>query len=333
MSFISRIPVFILPLFAVACFEADQRVDPYPGDVVLIDHNIIDYFSYFDFETGRTIRVHPTDAWQLAFESESGGWHILVNSGDGWFIRNSQESQWENINGPADNTEWEYDRQYDFPDSTAVGTWVDPAHTSNYSREVYYLGKDTGGEFGQQKKVQFIHVDSSAYVFRYFDFDSGFTDTITIRKLDSVNFVFYDFHSKQQVNLEPASDTYDIIFCPYYDLATRFGITIPYLVRGVLLNTKNTQAIMDSLSTYEQIDYESLELYALTSQRDVIGYRWKEADVNTTGGTAEYRVFHNYIYIVHTAEGRYYKMRFLSFTYNGSSGYPQFEYRELLPTL
>ena len=72
--------IILIPIF-ISCFEKDKRVLPYPGEVSTIHDNIEQYESYFDFETGKVIKTHPADAWQLGFECGENGWHILVNSG------------------------------------------------------------------------------------------------------------------------------------------------------------------------------------------------------------------------------------------------------------
>lgn len=329
LSFI-LFPLIVFSLYA--CFEKDEAVEPYPGEVVLIDQNIIDYYSYFDFETEKIVKTHPVSDWQLAFESQSAGWHIMSNSGDNWFVWNTGATTFNSAPEPSEDSNWEYDRQHAYPDSTAVGNWVIPSEMGNsYTNEIYYLGKESGRDFIEQKQLQFIKVDSFSYTFCYKNSAGGIIDTITIEKLDSVNFVFFDFNLNQQINMEPDRDSYDIIFCPYYAIANYFGVTRPYLVRGVFLNANRITAAFDSINTYNQIDYESLDQYNFTPQRDLIGYTWKDPNVNTANVSANYTIRHHYNYIVHTPEGNYYKMRFLSFNLNGSSGYPQFEYKLLSP--
>ena len=157
---------------------------------------------------------------------------------------------------------------------------------------------------------------------------NGSSDTITINKTDSVNFVFYSFTDKSQKNLEPDKSKYDIIFCPYYDLATDFGVTIPYLVRGVLLNVNQTQGLLDSTETYSQINVESLSGLNFLKQRDVIGYKWKSVNVDISNGTAAYTIKRLYLY-THLTQGNDFKMHFLSYMLDDSSGFPQFEYLQL----
>ncbi|MBN1598501.1 MAG: HmuY family protein [Bacteroidales bacterium] len=327
---VKYIGLLLLMLYIISCFEEDERVDPYPGEVITIEDNIEFYQSYFDFETGMVVKSHSVNLWELGFESGENGWHIIHNSGAGWFIWNSgQNDIVANIEYPV-NVIWSYDIQSAYPDSTSIGNWVNFREEENdYTGDVYLLGKISGGDYIQIKQLKFIHLDSLSYRFVYYERETEFSDTVIITKADSVNFIYYSFSEREQILPEPDYDEYDIMFCPYFDLATQFGVTIPYLVRGVLLNTTDTYGVIDSINSYNQIDYEMLDNYEFTSQRDIIGYRWKDVVINPDNGVATYSVRSNYNYVVQTGQGNYFKLRFLSFSLNGESGYPQFEYKEL----
>jgi hypothetical protein len=320
----------IVSPFLNSCFEKDQRVPPYPGVVTTIYANIENYQSYFDFKTGTVIKTNTADAWQLGFECGAGGWHILVNSGAQWLIYNTGQASLDNVTTPPLNANWRYDIQSDYPDSTAVGNWVVfEGTTPNYTKNVYKLGQYAGGGYANLKQLVFLAVTDTSFRFYYQDLNTGNSDTVTISKLDSVNYVYYSFAGKTQLNLEPDKSRYDIVFGPYYDLATEFGVTIPYLVRGVLLNVSQTKASVDSSEMYSQINSGSLGIINLLHQRDIIGYRWKEVNVNVSGGTGAYTIKSNYSYIIQTFGGNSFKMHFLGYTLDGNNGYPQFEYQPL----
>ncbi len=320
--------VFFVATLISSCFEDDERVLPYPGEVITIYENIEYFQSYFDLETGEVLKSHATDAWNLGFECGVEGWHILTNSGAGWFIWNSQQTDIDGEISYPENDLWAYDNQSAYPDSTAIGNWISYLGENKiYSNHVYILGKYSLEGYSDTKRIQFFEVNSLAYRFLYKE--NGSIDTVTIHKNDTSNFVYYFFDSKTQINLEPNKSHYDLVFGPYYDLATQFGLTIPYLVRGVLLNTTNTFAILDSINSYDAIDYGMLKAYQFSYQRNSIGYQWKGVTVNTISGYAVYYVKPHYIYVISTSDNNYYKLRFLSFSLDGNSGYPRFEYKEL----
>ena len=97
---------------------------------------------------------------------------------------------------------------------------------------------------------------------------------------------------------------------------------------GVLINDKTTQVAVDTINDFNQINYSSLSDYQFLSQRDIIGYNWKEFNFETN----LYSVKDNINFVIRDFEGKYYKMRFIDFYNNqGLKGYPKFELEELIP--
>lgn len=320
----------IVPFLLISCFDEDQRVPPYPGKIYKIDKNIETFQTYFDLETDTVIKSDSSNLWQLGFECGSDGWHIITNSGDNWFLFNTKQTALTSAGSFPTGVSGNYDVQSAYPDLTAAGNWLTtPADGSTSKKEVYLLGKQTGLAYNEVKKIIFISVDDSTFKFFYREENTGYSDTITISKADTVNFVYYSFAKRVQLNLEPDKSSYDLVFCPYYDLATLFQQTTPYLVRGVLLNTWETAAIIDSVDNYDNISFETLADYALKPQRDAIGYQWKEVIVDPGSGRSVYTVKLNYTYLIHTSEGNYYKLRFIDYMRGSEPGYPKFEYKKL----
>ncbi len=322
--------ILFLTVIASSCFEEDQAVPPYAGEVTTIADSVQTHQSYFDFEAGRVIASHRSDAWQLGFECGADGWNIITNSGDNWFIYNTGQTVPDQITGMPADLNHMYDVQAAYPDSTAVGNWVSfPDGDPVYTRNIYLLGQYSGGTFKNILQLSFLGVDENSYRFFYKE-ESGLSDTVTMMKNDTVNFIYYSFKDHQQLNLEPDKTTYDLIFGPYYDKATLFGMTIPYQVGGGLLNCWETEAVLDSLQTFDEISTASLSAYTFGNQRDIPGYRWKGVTVDVSGGgSAAYAVKVHYNYIFHTAQDNYFKLKFLSYTLDGRSGFPQFEFRPL----
>jgi len=129
---------------------------------------------------------------------------------------------------------------------------------------------------------------------------------------------------------EPDKAEYDLLFTSYYDRPTLFGQTIPYNVAGVLLNTWNTTGAIDSIRSFGEISMETIATLNFSQKRDIPGYNWKDVVVDITGGgSATYNVKTKYNYVIRTAQGNYFKLRFLSYTLDGRSGFPRFEFTSL----
>jgi hypothetical protein len=314
-----RIFILITLNFLIAsCFENDERVHPYPGVITTISDSIQIYQSWFDLETGMVTSVNPAVDWELAFENRPEGWRIKVNSGADWFIyRTSIEDFTVPVQMPS-TLRGLYDLQQLWPDSTATGNW-------NLHQKIYLLAKYKNGSFAEPWKIRFLNYTDSSYSF-YFE-NSMNHDTVTIVKDNLSNFSYYSFRDGIQVYPEPDKAEYDIVFTSYYDTPTLFGQTIPYKVGGVLLNTLNTMAAVDSVRRFDEISISTIEALNFTGTIDVPGYNWKDVVVDITGGgSATYNVKSDYNYIILTAEGNYFKLRFLSYTIDGRSGFPRFEF-------
>jgi hypothetical protein len=321
----------ILILFVLSsCFKEDERLKPYNGTITTIHDPVQTNTSYFDFETDSVIASVPSQTWQLGFECTAEGWHIITNSGANWFMYNTGQTDLNSSAGMPPQVDHLYDVPPAFPDSTAVGNWVTVSPGGNsYTNNVYLLGHYESGRFKNIKKVVFLSVDDLSYRFCYKEELSALADTVQIIKKDSATYVYYNFDTKQQVNTEPDKEVWDLAFAPYYDLATNFGVTIPYPVGGSFLNAGYTEAVLDSVNSFERIDASMIPQYEFIRQRDIPGYHWKIPNVNISSGSATYKVITNYSYIFHTSSDHYYKLRFLSYTHYGVSGYPQFEFIRL----
>jgi hypothetical protein len=319
----------MLLLIMQACFKEDERVLPYPGITSTIPDSVQAYESFFDFESGEVISSFPINEWQLGFECGKNGWRIITNSGAGWFIYNTRQRIIPSGMEMPVNLAALYDVMHLWPDSTAVGHWVNTDNEPGaYTNFVYMMGKYTNGRFADRKEIQFLELTDTSYTFYYHD--EHVSDTVIIKKNDEFNFTYYSFDKQNQIQPEPEKSTFDLMFTSYYDLATLFGQTIPYRVGGALINVWQTQVALDSTFQFDDIDAATIPQLNFSSQRDIPGYRWKNVTVDITGGgTATYEVRTNYNYIFRTQEGNYFKLRFLSYTLDGRSGFPRFEYSGL----
>lgn len=329
MTRIISFALLILFLLA-ACFKDDVRLKPYDGMLTTITEPVQTNTSYFDFETDSVIAFAPGNTWQIGFECTAEGWHIITNSGSNWFMYNTRQTALNSSATMPTRVDHLYDVPPAFPDSTAVGNWVTTSLGGNtYTNHVYLLGHNENGIFRKIKQLVFLSVDDSSYRFSYKEDLSAQTDTIQILKNDSATYVYFNFDTKLQVNTEPNKEIWDLAFAPYYDLATNFGVTIPYPVGGSFLNAGYTEAVLDSVNPFNSIDIGMIPEYEFIRQRDIPGYRWKIPNVDISSGSASYKIITRYTYIFHTSEDNYYKLRFINYDHLGKSGYPQFEFIKL----
>ena len=101
--------------------------------------------------------------------------------------------------------------------------------------------------------------------------------------------------------------------------------TPAYLVTGVILNSEVLVAEDNSFS-FEEINYSIIDQLNFTSNKDAIGFDWKEYNFDA----GFYTVNSNLNYIIKDRQQRYFKLRFTDFyNSNGDKGCPTFEIQEL----
>jgi hypothetical protein len=214
-----------------------------------------------------------------------------------------------------------------WPDSTAVGTWC---FTSNpgksYTKNVYLLGHLVSGTFQEIKEIVFLEGTDTSYTFSYHDRNTDSYDTVLMRKNNIYNFNYYSFDTRAPLNPEPPRTEYDVIFTSYYDMATLFNITQPYHVGGGLINVYETEGALDSITGYQQMNLNMALNNNFSAKRDIPGYQWKNVNVDISSVNATYSVKPHYTYLFRTQEGNYFKLRFLSYSLEGKSGFPRFEF-------
>lgn len=328
----SNLSYIAIVLFLSSCFEEDKPLPPYNGRVTIIDNNIEYFQSYFDFESDSTLAVFPVGHWALGFSCGTNDYTIATNSGNNWFISNTHDSIFSEQKIPSESNIWEFDRQSAYPDSTAIGNWLEISKNDTiYLKDIYILGHFRGNSYDEKFILQFLSVSAIDYKVFIKNLSTKMSDTLIIAKNPSKNFIYLMPGDNSILDPEPPKNTYDIIFCPYYKITTQVGITSPYLVRGALINTLSTQGAIDSVYNYESVNYQNISDFDFHSERDIIGFNWKQVYIDQVLGTAGYKIKLNYFYIIQTQQGNYYKMHFLNYQINGENGFPTFEFEKLTP--
>lgn len=333
--------VQILLLLLCSCFEKEKPIAPYDfsGALFTIRQSIYTNQLFYSFESNQIMGICSSGSWDLNFESAPQGWHIRVNSSN--FIEiyltdstnfNADFTSYKNKKGvPVTSFEWSYDKSNGYPDSTAVGTWVNTnVNPFVYTGQVYLIGQWSGSNSVPLKKIVFNMVNDTSYQFTYANLNGSDSLQITVKKDTSCNNSYFSISQGSQVTIEPKRYTWDILFSQYVASLPDNGIFVPYPVRGVLLNPNHVMAANDSIQSYNNISLSSILNLQFSSVTDCIGYDWKSVTINFQANTGTYAIVPNYNYVVCDVLGNYYKLKFLAF-YNsqGVEGYPAFEITKL----
>ena len=328
---------FILGFITLAitsCFKDDEKVQPHQSgnvttDTIALTQNY-KYQIYFDLSSDSKVASNLRTDWDLAFESKTGGTHILLNSGcfmkaaDCGLIAFAQ---------PIDTAglHWKFDRSDGNPDSTALLHWININGSDTlFSGHVYAIdrGMDENGNVRGLRQVVFDGLKQGHYSFRWANINGSSVASAVIEKDTTLNYMHYSFKNGGVVQApEPAKTQWDLLFTQYSTtLFTTAGAAYPYLVTGVVINRTGVQVSVDSTNDFSAINFETAHNMTFSNALDVIGYDWKYYNFDT----GSYTVRYNRNYVIKDAEGFYYKFRFTGF-YNalGQKGYPVFEYQKL----
>jgi hypothetical protein len=142
------------------------------------------------------------------------------------------------------------------------------------------------------------------YNFKYADIDGENEVEVTIDKnaYSTKNFSYYSIQNEEEIDREPAADTWDIVFTKYV------GTYAPgtyYPVTGGLSNSPVWTAQAD------EVDIESAVWsdYVLNDTISVIGWDWKSFDL----GTFSYVVVEDRVYFIQDVDGNMWKVVFTAF--------------------
>ncbi len=321
----------IIIICCYSCFEEDEMVTPHdPGDLTVdsvVMTNNYKYQVFYDLETDSSISTNLVTDWDLGFESSDSGWHVILNTSKMMMAGNTYNTHFNEVTGNED-IDMLFDPSFTFADSTAISEWYsisDDVPESHLYTYIIDRGTDADGRSIGYKKIIFDVTSSDAYAIRFANTDGTEEVYDTVIKDSEKNFVCYSFDDGI-VNIEPNKDDWDLLFTKYSTMLDYNGEPYPYLLTGVLLNPNSVKANLVSDYSFDDISFEYIEDYQLSTQKDIIGYDWKTYDFTNE----RYSIEPNKNYIIEDNTGYYYKLRFIDFyNYQGAKGYPTFEFIRL----
>ena len=321
--------LFIIPLFIIGFSSCVKKELPVPahqsGDVTTstVDMDAsYKYQVYYNLKTNTVIGQNLKTIWDIGLETSPAGYHIVLNASKSMFALNTGKTDFASVSytdtsGFGVNRKW--DEASGNMDSTAIGDWRGTNKVFIIDRGFNEKGQGQGYE-----KLQLLSVNDNAYTMHFAALNGTGDTTITVTKDSAFNLSFISFSTKQQLQVEPPKANWDLAFSQYTYIFYDQVPVLPYLVTGCLLNRYNTEAAPDTNNRFTQLTYSDVSNYILSRDISTIGYQWK------TFNGSSYTVNTNYSYIIRSAEGIYYKLRFTGFYNNaGAKGNPKWEYQRL----
>jgi hypothetical protein len=278
---------------------------------------------YFSLKNNTMVGKALYNSWDLGFENEASGYHIVLNGGKfGMMAYRTAKTDFAAVTiKDTTGIEGRIDMPSGSLDSTAIGDWRN-------SNTVYIINRGTNESAKWQgfEKIQVLSVDATKYVVRFSAIDGSNEKTMDIPKDNQYNLGFLSFaDGGKTLTVEPPKAEWDIVFTKYTHYY--YDLEMPYSVVGCLLNRYQTVGgLLDSTSKdFAAIDLEKASKVKLTSFNSAIGFDWKYYDLNT----AKYTVASNKHFVILSQQGVYYKLRFVDFYQAGVKGAPKWEYQQL----
>jgi hypothetical protein len=322
-----------------SCFKEDEIVVPQkPGNVeTVVVEMLPDYSvqSYFSLAEGEIVSSNDRVDWDIALSCQPDDYTLWLNTSIFMYAARTGIFDFSLPVSP-EGMELKFDESNGDIAGNAIGKWwISDLQGLRESGEVLLIdrGIDSEGFSRGYLKIQpLIDPVSFEVSIRVANPDGTGQRTFAMPRDPLRRFVTLSFDNGfNNPQIEPPANNWDLHFTTYTTLLfTNTGEPYPYLVNGVLLNDTLVFAALDSITPFASIDRAKAESYTFSSQRDLIGYDWKEINGDVTSGNITYTARSEWTYIILDRNGVYFKMRFIDFYNNqGKKGYPTIEFQRL----
>lgn len=280
-----------------------------------------DYMNqiWFELSTGTVVSTNSKMDWDIALESAPDGDRILIN---GARMMQAHPTGQVDVGQRTDTTGYGAGWRIDAPsgnlDSTAVGM-----RAAADEVVALQMGYDQRGLSIGIRRLQVVRVDAEGYTIRTASGSGSSVQEYRVPKDPSRRFVHFNLRTGNVVEVAPPDGSYDLLFTQF---TTQFYEPyMPYLVTGCVNGYSGARAVKFITNDFEGVSLADTLVHAFSAREDAIGYDWKEYSFELSS----YEIFSRQVYIVSTAQGHFYKLRFIDFYDQGVRGCPKFEIVEL----
>lgn len=320
---LTSLVLLVLP-FSISCEKEEL---PYPPAVIVgktamlgVDYR---YQEYYNILTNEFVQNNEHMGWDLSFEANEEGIYVFLNSSNYALARSAGVVDFESVSDTTGITPWKYDFPTQKAENSSIRTWFNADNSSK--NEVYIVdrGLDKQGIPIGYFKLQIISVNAISYKIKVASLDNTNMREVDIFKNSDKRWIQFSFDEVQAKEMEPNIENWHILFTQYTGITiSATNDTVPYLVRGALINPTNLEGILVTTVSFDAIDKDYATQLELTKNANCIGYDWKSFSLSD--GT--YTIVPDMSYVLKHKSGIYYKLRFVGFySDSGEKGYPNFE--------
>ncbi len=298
---------------------------------------------FIDLSANRQTAVNR-DSWDLGFYT-GDDFRVILNSSVTMFARPLEKKELAEVSAAdtvgfaaamsinafsTDAFGW-----IDAPGGDLSGTAIAEVSATAGNNTVYIINRGeapaaTAGAPGASrgwKKIKLTQT-TNGHLLQYADIDATTFDELEIEKDDSYQFVYAHFEDGV-VEVEPATDRWDIAWTAFMNETNFGGGPIPYYFQDIVLqNTAGveTAKVEAATITYDAFSSSDLSGLEFSTSATGIGSSWR---VTGGPGGSQPGVYEDRFYVIKDGSGNYYKLKFTALTQGGERGKPQIAY-ELL---
>jgi hypothetical protein len=315
--------VICVAMLLMSCEKKEKPVLPATSQALTAGMgDAYETMLYFDVNSGLFVSQMPHIGYDLQFGNSPDDRTIFLNSSNFMFVRNFGSVPFESVTDTALMEDWRYDFPTGNVNRTALGKWYNADGSSKNEVFVIDRGYNALGNRIGFVKMMVLSVDEDAFKIRVASLDNSNDTTAIIQKNVDTRLTQFYFKTMSVEEIEPNKNDWHFQFTQYTDFdITDEGDTIPYLVRGVLINEGNTEIARLDGADFESINKEDVQVLSYSNARNAIGFNWKSFSLQT----GVYQVLPDIVFIVKEISGNYYKLQFVDY-YNdaGEKGYAKF---------
>ena len=317
----------IIYLFALilSCEQNEMPITSHiPGDIITKQINMGSSYSkqiFYSLNDNVELTENIKTDWDLAFESSSNSWNIIINSSTFSQLAELVDINFNDIIS-VNNLDWKWDDPSGINYNSAFGDYRN-------KNSIYVLdrGYKLNGNSRGYKKIMIDSVNNTAYYIKYSNLDNTNIQNLEIKKDSTYNFQYISLDNGETINIEPKKEYWDLLFTQYTHLFSDNEENPAYLVTGVLTNyLHNIMVASDTINKFVDIELNMIDQYSFTNIQNEIGYDWKSYNFTSQSYTVNSEI----TYIISDINDRYFKLHFIDFyNDNGEKGNPKFEIQKL----
>jgi hypothetical protein len=265
---------------------------------------------WYNLDNGTETAVNGS-SWDLGFQISGFSAAILANTAYGaelYCYPNGDTGNWSNLDtaGISSWTAWHnpsptwnqgaFNLGIDTSNSLDLGWGKYNFITHHVTGDSLFIWKTATGAI---YKVWIQNLASGSYNFLVSDYNGTFTDTVALAKSNFTgkNFGYYSIANDSVLDLEPASNSWDLVFSKYIE-----DLGIPYSVSGIRTNIG-----LETVQVYpvnNTTTYDSASIHSYSPETNIIGHDWKSFNF----GTFSYDITDSTVYFVKVDSVTYWKL-------------------------